>query len=334
MLLQLIITHYKDDQKYVKRLLDSIKLQQDIDFNDIGVMIINDGNEVILDSSLFSEYDFNIEYYIEEWSGVSGARQHGQDRATADYIMFCDGDDLFYRMNALWEILRVIKTQHPDIITSRFKTDMFESGNSQYECDYFKEYNLENVWIHGKVFKKEFLNKYNIKWNPKLKIYEDSYYVRLCFSYAPNKINIDETIWFWKYRTDSITRSDDNWATYTYTEKMDSNAELVKQFVARNKFEDAYNYAYVQLHECYFTLLEDYWNCSLFAPYKEKIEKATVKYWRQFGYLAEKIDDECAEIIMGVLRKRFYTDRKRISLEDITYKDWLKDLIERYGKEI
>ena len=66
MLLQLIITHYKDDQKYVKRLLDSIKLQQDIDFNDIGVMIINDGNEVILDSSLFSEYDFNIEYYIEE----------------------------------------------------------------------------------------------------------------------------------------------------------------------------------------------------------------------------------------------------------------------------
>ena len=115
---------------------------------------------------------------------------------------------------------------------------------------------------------------------------------------------------------------------------MDSNAELVKQFVARNKFEDAYNYAYVQLHECYFTLLEDYWNCSIFAPYKEKIEKATVKYWRQFGYLAEKIDNECAEIIMGVLRKRFYTDRKRISLEDITYKDWLKDLIERYDKEI
>ena len=78
MLLQLIITHYKDDQKYVKRLLDSIQLQQDIDFNDIGVMIINDGNEVVLDSSLFSQY-----------------------RSKAEYIMFCDGDDLFYRMNAL-----------------------------------------------------------------------------------------------------------------------------------------------------------------------------------------------------------------------------------------
>ena len=101
MLLQLIITHYKDDQKYVKRLLDSIQLQQDIDFNDIGVMIINDGDEVILDSSLFSEYNFNIDYVIEEWSGVSGARQHGLDRATADYVMFCDGDDLFYRIQLI-----------------------------------------------------------------------------------------------------------------------------------------------------------------------------------------------------------------------------------------
>ena len=73
---------------------------------------------------------------------------------------------------------------------------------------------------------------------------------------------------------------------------------------------------------------------STIFTFQRKVEKHVVRYWRQFGYLAEKIDYECAEIIMGVLTKRFYTDKKRIALEDITYNDWLNGLIERYGKEI
>ena len=75
MLLQFVVTQYEDGQACIKRLLDSIQLQQDVEFNEIGVIIINDGDKVILDRTLFINYPFKIDYYIEEWSGLSGARQ-------------------------------------------------------------------------------------------------------------------------------------------------------------------------------------------------------------------------------------------------------------------
>ena len=72
--LDILITHYKEDFSVVKPLLDSIALQQNVDFNEVGVIIVNDGDEVVFDKKLFEGYPFTIEYYIEEHGGVSHAR--------------------------------------------------------------------------------------------------------------------------------------------------------------------------------------------------------------------------------------------------------------------
>ena len=43
MKLSILIPQYKETEEQVKPLLDSIALQQNIDFNEIEVVIVNDG---------------------------------------------------------------------------------------------------------------------------------------------------------------------------------------------------------------------------------------------------------------------------------------------------
>ena len=53
MKLQIIVLHYKEPSGYVERFLDSIKTQDYIDKNDIEIVIVNDGSELLLSDNLF-----------------------------------------------------------------------------------------------------------------------------------------------------------------------------------------------------------------------------------------------------------------------------------------
>jgi len=201
MLLQLIVTHYKEHPGYVERFLDSVKVQDYIDKNDFEVLLINDGNEKLISENLLSKYDFKIKYLVKDWSGLSDSRQFGMDHATADYIMFCDCDDLFSRIDSLYKILECIKKTNADfIIGSRFqdvkgKVEMLQAKSliGSYE-------------IHGKVYKRAFLLEKNIKWNKDIIIWnEDFYFNNLVLCEKPKISLIDDAIYIYKYRPDSIT---------------------------------------------------------------------------------------------------------------------------------
>jgi glycosyltransferase involved in cell wall biosynthesis len=95
MKLQILIPQYKETDEVVKPLLDSIALQQNVPFDEIGVIICNDGSGVYLSNELLNSYPFKVEYYKEPHRGVSATRNACLDHATADYVMFCDADDMF-----------------------------------------------------------------------------------------------------------------------------------------------------------------------------------------------------------------------------------------------
>lgn len=94
--LQILVPQYKETDEEIKPLLDSIAIQQNVDFDQIGVIIVNDGSDVFLSDSLLNSYPFNIDYYKEKHRGVSGTRNACLDHATATYISFSDADDMFY----------------------------------------------------------------------------------------------------------------------------------------------------------------------------------------------------------------------------------------------
>ena len=89
MKLQILVPQYKETDEIVKPLLDSIAIQQNVDFDEIEVIICNDGTDVHLSQELLNGYPFEIKYHLEPHRGVSGTRNACLDYATAEYVMFC-----------------------------------------------------------------------------------------------------------------------------------------------------------------------------------------------------------------------------------------------------
>ena len=165
MKLQILIPQYKETDDIIKPLLDSIALQQRVNFEDIGVIICNDGTNVYLSEELRNSYPFEVQYYKEPHRGVSATRNACLDYAIADYVMFCDADDMFYNMCGLWIIFREMTTTKEVI---------------------YINHDMDSTFVHGKVHRRQYLLDNGIRFNDKLTIHEDSYFNILCQSLSTN----------------------------------------------------------------------------------------------------------------------------------------------------
>ena len=104
--LDLLMPQYNEDDSVVKCMLDSIAVQQNVDFNEIGVIICNDGSDVHLSDELLHSYPFEIEYHLCEHKGVSATRNACLDKSKAEYVAFVDADDCFCNSLGLFIVFR------------------------------------------------------------------------------------------------------------------------------------------------------------------------------------------------------------------------------------
>ena len=98
MKLQILVPQYNETEDVITPLLKSLAIQQGIDLSEIGVIIVNDGSEVILNEEFLHSFPFSVEYIKAEHGGVSAARNRALEASTAEYVMFCDADDMFCSM--------------------------------------------------------------------------------------------------------------------------------------------------------------------------------------------------------------------------------------------
>ena len=89
----MIVTHYKSPFSLGKPFFDMLALQRNIDFNDVGVILINDGEESRLPDELFKDYPYRVDNVTIPHGGVSVARNTGIRLSKADWVMVCDFDD-------------------------------------------------------------------------------------------------------------------------------------------------------------------------------------------------------------------------------------------------
>lgn len=145
MKLQILIPQYEETDEVVKPLLDSIALQQNVDFDEIGVIITNDGSDVHLSDELINSYPYDIKYVLADHAGVSATRNRCLDAATADYVMFCDADDMFFNMCGLYIVFREFDAGF-DVLTSVFVEEtprrdeqsatIHQPSNGQHVCSW------------------------------------------------------------------------------------------------------------------------------------------------------------------------------------------------------
>lgn len=178
MKLQILIPQYKETEEIIKPLLDSIEVQQNVDLkNDVGVIIVNDGTDIHLSKEFFSRYTFPIEYHLNEHKGVSATRNACLDYATADYVMFCDADDMFYNACGLYIVFREINNDGFDSLVSAFIEETREPNTN---APVYINHDMDSTFVHGKIHNRQFLINNNIRWNDNLTIHEDSYFNCLC----------------------------------------------------------------------------------------------------------------------------------------------------------
>jgi len=332
MLLQLIVIHYDEGEAYIKDFLNVLKLQQWVNFNDIEVLIENDGNKVVYDDKIFEGYPFSIQYHVNEWSGRSGVRQHGLDRAIADYVMFCDCDDTFLRFDSLYEIIFNLKKEKPDVLYSTFRTNFVENGKTTGFRNYFNE----NVWIHGKCFKTDFLRKNGIKWNEKLNNFEDVYFVRLVDTFEPKKFGIKNEIYAWKYRETSATRNDGHVEMLDYRNAIRSQKESIETLKHMGKLEEVGIKLFVTMYEVYFLTSAKRQGLNFnrdYTNYIEEVESKFLSLYRENKKYLDLISNGTKLALYNVLIDRFFKDKKVFWQPKMTLSEYLNFLENTY-KEV
>ena len=322
---QILIPQYKETDEVVKPLLDSIAIQQNVDMNEIGVIICNDGSDTFLSEKLLNNYPYKIEYYKEPHKGVSATRNACLDKATAEYIMFCDADDMFYSVCGLYLIFREINIGGFDSLVSVF---IEEGRHPETKEPIYINHDMDMTFVHGKVHRRQYLIDNKIRWNDSLTIHEDSFFNCLCQKCAKELKYCPTPFYLWKWRDDSICRGDFKYILKTYNNMLDSNTALVEELLHRGKGEDAAFFACNMIYDAYYTMNKDEWVNQENIEYREAVEKRFKEYYDRYNTLANSLDKQVqSQIIMGQ-KNRMYGEG--LVLEHITFSDWIKHLEEVY----
>ena len=330
MKLQILVPQYKETDEIVKPLLDSIAIQQSVDLkNEVGVIIVNDGTDVHLSDELINSYPFKIDYYKHQHEGVSATRNACLDRATADYVMFCDADDMFCNVCGLYIIFREIENGGFDSLTSVFMEETRHPETK--EILYINrgdaaQGGVDSTFVHGKVHKRQYLLDMKIRWNPKLTIHEDSYFNCLCQKLSKNVKYCPMPFYLWKWRDESVCRSDFKYILKTYNNMLDSNTALVEEFMRRGMKEESQFYSTCMVYDAYFTMNKAEWINQENQDYRNATEKRFKEYYLKFKDLLDTIPEMTKnQIIMGI-KNRMFTEG--LVLESITFDAWIKHILE------
>lgn len=179
--------------------------------------------------------------------GPGNARNAGIDIATGDWIACLDCDDM-YSMTAFNDIYNTILSKDDDYLAS-ITTSFLQYTIEQNQ--YVPMSNDDPSYVHGHFYKKEFLDKYNIRFAKDILIIEDGYFNLLfnatCLEhgYHNEKLNGVNT-YIWRihvnhqglsYVADPSHQEDTN---YTIQSRLACTTEILKRFPKDGK---AYEYA-------------------------------------------------------------------------------------------
>lgn len=317
MIFQILVPQYKETNETIKPLLDSISIQQNVPMNEIGVVIVNDGSDVHLTEDFLKSYPFEVEYHLNEKSGVSATRNKCLDYATADYVMFCDADDMFYSVCGLFIVFNEIKIGF-DILISTF---IEETRNPKTKEPLYVNHEMDSVFVHGKVFNRKFLLEKKIRFNPKLTIHEDSYFNCLAQKCSENGKYCPTPFYLWKWRDESVCRHDPKYILKTYINMLDSNTELILELMRRSKLKEAQSYVAGMIYDAYFTMNKDEWINQENKEYRFNTEKRFKEYYLRFKDLFLSMTVEEKASIIVPIRNRFY--QEGLLMESVTFDDWI-----------
>lgn len=212
--ISIIVPVYNVEQ-YLLKCLNSLKFQT---YSNLEIICVNDGST---DNSLeilneFAKTEPRMKIYSQKNGGLSVARNSGLSIATGEYISFIDSDDWVYltlyqtfvdflqdgKSPDIWmfNASAYVKGSN-DVVTRKFfdATDWVNHTSDDVEHTFndCKSPFLRNVSVANKLYKKQFLDDLNLRFEVGLR-YEDQVFSSIAFLRAKS-IMFTEDI-FYRYR--------------------------------------------------------------------------------------------------------------------------------------
>lgn len=317
MKLQILVPQYKERDEIIKPLLDSIAIQQNVPFDELGVIVCNDGSDVFLSDELLKSYPFAVEYHKEPHRGVSGTRNACFDYATADYVMFCDADDMFYNACGLWILFKEMNVGF-DSLVSVFTEETRLPDTKEVT---YINHDQDSTFVHGKVHRRQYLIDQRIRWNEELTIHEDSFFNILAQNCSQNVKYCVTPFYLWRWRDDSVCRHDPKYILKTYKNMLDSNDALVDEFTARGMDDKARFFAAFMIFDAYYAMNKPEWVSEVNKEYRAATELRFADYFRKREQLWSAVPAAEKMQLSNVVRNR--TVAEGMQMEAITIDAWL-----------
>ena len=283
MKLDIIVPHYKEPWSICQYLFESIAMQRNVPWDEVGVIVVNDGDDPTLDGRDWSVYPYNVRYLKKEHGGVSAARNYGVDHSDADYVMFCDIDDGFLNNYGLHMVLSAMD-EDVDYVIGAFAE---ESLLPDKKTITLVAHQHDLTFMHGKLYKRSFLTEYNLRFDEAMTAHEDGYFNMLVFITAKMEgrsiRKIETPFYLWCWNPNSVVRTvREDFTLRTYDKLMLTRTGLCRE-LKRRGYQEEYERAVVMtVLNSYYDFQKPRYYLSQNQKYLKMAEKAFKGFYEEF----------------------------------------------------
>lgn len=323
--LQFLVPQYKETEEVISFLLDSIEHQVDIDKNDIGVIICSDGGNYILNQEFLDKYSYDIDYIVCEHRGVSATRNSAFLLSDADYVMYCDSDDGFcntFGIKIIFENIDLCEKEKRlfDILSIQFYAEKQADEENPWSLSIC---NHNNIYIHSRVYRRDFLVENNLYFNEKIWANEDSFFNISTTFYSKNTKILNIPIYVWRGNPQSVTH-DPKYIMKTLHQLIYSNDSVIETMLMLNKDKkEIAQSVFDIICKVYLDMNKPCWYEKENEEYMDVTIKTLKWYINKRGLLCNCLTDtEKKNILQNTRNTEHYGN-----IESITFNDFIKKVM-------
>ncbi len=330
--IQFLVPQYKENEETISFLLDSIESQLHMDKKDMGVIICSDGGEYVLNQEFLDKYSYDIQYVICEHRGVSATRNSALILSDAEYVMFCDADDGFVSNIGVYSLVRSLDLNPKSVILS---SKIFVE-NIVNDIPEFSIGDHNNTFVHGKIFRREFLISNELFFDERLKIHEDSYFCNIINFFAKDKAYNNNAFYCWRKNPNSVSNQE-YYFVKTMWRLLLTNNSLVKVMERTNMDKESISETVVDvILQLYCELQNKEWYLD---EHKEYLDKTYgVLYWyimNNIVYYNSISEDKFRSILTKVREGHHYKTVEWFTVDQyikkiISYKEYSEKMGDPY----
>lgn len=322
MTLDIIVPHYHEPWSLCKPLFNSIAIQCGVDWENISVIVVNDGDDVVFPNGTFLQYPYRVEYIVKEHTGLSATRNRGLDESDADYVMFCDSDDQFLNCLAL-KMIWLEMEKGKNIINPIFLEESYDASKGEMV---YITHKSDATFMHGKCYKRSLLVEHNIRFPDGLNLHEDGYFNSLAICCGQDAIvEINTPLYLWKWNSESTVRHEPYFVVRTYDKLCEVWSRGIK-WLKEHGYEKEYRHVVCKAVVCSYYNFQSY---QFMIQQNAKLRRAAEKAFRKLYMEVQKdflsCDSEMISRFTEILRDEAIKG-KGFYYELITLNDWLKHI--------